>query len=118
MEEKTETQDELNERMKGLMTKSKTVLFMKGSPDAPRCGFSKRTVALLREQGVGFSHFDILTDESVRAGERLPLRCVGEPLLADLDWNRPKGTEQLAHLPTAYYQWGVCWGIRYRSGNG
>jgi hypothetical protein len=118
MEEQTETQDELNERMKGLMTKSKTVLFMKGTPDAPRCGFSRKTVALLREQGVEFSHFDILTDESVRAGGILPLRFVREPFLTYLDWNRPKGIEQLAHLPTAYYQWGVCWGIRYCSGNG
>ncbi|THG95096.1 hypothetical protein EW145_g8025 [Phellinidium pouzarii] len=41
---------------------------MKGVPDAPRCGFSRQTVALLREHGVEFSHFDILTDERVRSG--------------------------------------------------
>ena len=44
------------------------VLFMKGSPDAPRCGFSRRIVALLQDQKVSFAHFDILSDESVRAG--------------------------------------------------
>jgi len=44
------------------------VLFMKGSPDEPRCGFSKKIVALLEEQKVQFAHFDILTDESVRQG--------------------------------------------------
>ena len=44
------------------------VLFMKGVPDAPRCGFSRRIVGLLREQGVQFSSFDILQDESVRQG--------------------------------------------------
>ena len=46
----------------------KVVLFMKGNPDQPRCGFSRRIVALLRDQSVTFAHFDILTDESVRQG--------------------------------------------------
>ncbi|KAH7884883.1 glutaredoxin [Phlebopus sp. FC_14] len=63
-----ETEEELNARLRELMNQSNVVLFMKGSPDAPRCGFSKRAVALLREQKVEFSHFDILTDESVRQG--------------------------------------------------
>lgn len=44
------------------------MLFMKGSPDTPRCGFSRRIVALLREQNVAFSSFDILGDDGVRAG--------------------------------------------------
>lgn len=57
------------------MEMNKVVLFMKGAPDAPRCGFSRQTVALLREQGVPFSHFDILTDETVRNGESLRAVC-------------------------------------------
>ena len=45
------------------------MLFMKGSPDAPKCGFSKSIVALLRENGVGdFGHFDVLADQGVRQG--------------------------------------------------
>jgi len=64
----TETPEQLSERLKQLMNQSKVVLFMKGNPDAPRCGFSKRTVGILRDHGVEFSHFDILTDESVRSG--------------------------------------------------
>ena len=66
--EKHESKEELNKRLHALMQQDKVVLFMKGSPDAPRCGFSRRIVALLRDQGVQFSHFDILSDESVRAG--------------------------------------------------
>ncbi|CCL99932.1 uncharacterized protein FIBRA_01957 [Fibroporia radiculosa] len=66
--EKEETPEELNARLHGLMLKDNIVLFMKGEPDAPRCGFSRRMVALLREQGVKFSHFDILTDDKVRSG--------------------------------------------------
>ena len=66
--EKTESQEELARRLHSLMQQSKVVLFMKGVPDAPRCGFSRRIVGLLREQGVQFSSFDILQDESVRQG--------------------------------------------------
>ncbi|KAF8520513.1 glutaredoxin [Gautieria morchelliformis] len=63
-----ETDAELEARMRGLMAQDKVVLFMKGSPDAPRCGFSRQTVAILRGQGVPFAHFDILGDERVRQG--------------------------------------------------
>lgn len=41
---------------------------MKGSPDQPRCGFSRKISVLLRDKDIDFSHFDILTDESVRQG--------------------------------------------------
>ncbi|KAL0945332.1 hypothetical protein HGRIS_000830 [Hohenbuehelia grisea] len=67
-DEKAETDEELNARMHKLMEQSKVVLFMKGEPDAPRCGFSRQIVGLLRDRNVDFSHFDILTDDSVRQG--------------------------------------------------
>jgi len=66
--DKLETEEELNGRLQKLMNKSKVVLFMKGTPELPRCGFSRRTVELLRNQNIEFSHFDILKDESVRQG--------------------------------------------------
>jgi Glutaredoxin len=67
--EKLETPEELGIRMRGFMNQSNVVLFMKGSPDAPRCGFSRKMCDLLRHKKIEFSHFDILTDESVRQGE-------------------------------------------------
>jgi Grx4 family monothiol glutaredoxin len=42
--------------------------FIKGSPDAPQCGFSRSVVALLREENVVFDYFDILQDDEVRQG--------------------------------------------------
>ncbi|KAF8625144.1 hypothetical protein AX17_006922 [Amanita inopinata Kibby_2008] len=63
-----EMQEQLETRLRGLMNQSSVVLFMKGSPDAPRCGFSRKMVALLKDQDVTFTHFDILTDDSVRQG--------------------------------------------------
>jgi len=64
----SESEEELGERMRRIMQQSPVVLFMKGEPDSPRCGFSRKAVDLLREQNVAFTHFDILGDEAVRQG--------------------------------------------------
>ncbi|KIK60141.1 hypothetical protein GYMLUDRAFT_43897 [Collybiopsis luxurians FD-317 M1] len=58
----------LEDRMTRLINQSKVVLFMKGSPGAPQCGFSRRMVGLLNDQKVQFAHYDILRDENVRQG--------------------------------------------------
>jgi glutaredoxin-related protein len=50
------------------MRQDEVMLFIKGTPDVPRCGFSRKIVNLLKDQGVKFSSFDILSDESVRQG--------------------------------------------------
>lgn len=63
-----ETTEQLNVRLEGLMQQSKVVLFMKGSPQQPRCGFSRQIVGILNDNGVEYTTFDILTDESVRSG--------------------------------------------------
>eukprot|EP01063_Lacrimia_lanifica_P024113 TRINITY_DN32076_c0_g1_i1.p1 TRINITY_DN32076_c0_g1~~TRINITY_DN32076_c0_g1_i1.p1 ORF type:complete len:228 (+),score=127.62 TRINITY_DN32076_c0_g1_i1:55-684(+) len=55
-------------RMKKLINKEKVMVFIKGSPDAPRCGFSRTIVGLLNEEGLPYGHFDILTDEAIRQG--------------------------------------------------
>jgi len=68
VDEKGEAPEDLEKRMRALMNQSKVVLFMKGDPTTPRCGFSRRTVALLQDQKIEFTSFDILTDESVRQG--------------------------------------------------
>lgn len=65
----SESTEELEARCRKLMESADVVLFMKGNPDAPRCGFSQKTVTLLRQQNVQFSHFDILEDEAVRQCE-------------------------------------------------
>jgi monothiol glutaredoxin len=42
------------------------ILFMKGNPDAPACGFSARTVAILQSMGARFAAVDILPDPRIR----------------------------------------------------
>ncbi|KAK7086616.1 Glutaredoxin 3 [Halocaridina rubra] len=60
--------EDLNTRLKKLINSGKCVLFMKGSPDAPRCGFSRTTVDLLAKHETEYTTFDILSDEEVRQG--------------------------------------------------
>jgi Grx4 family monothiol glutaredoxin len=48
------------------------MLFMKGSPDAPRCGFSRRVVAALRGASIDdFGHVDILENLEAREGLKI-----------------------------------------------
>lgn len=51
-----------------LVHSAPVLLFMKGTPSDPKCGFSNKTVALLREHQIAFSSFDILSDDQVRQG--------------------------------------------------
>lgn len=44
------------------------MVFMKGSPDTPRCGFSRTLVSIFKDVNCQFGHFDILQDEDVRQG--------------------------------------------------
>ncbi|KAM9852328.1 glutaredoxin 3 [Aulostomus maculatus] len=60
--------NDLNQRLKKLINAAPCMLFMKGSPQEPRCGFSRQIVALLKDRSIRFSSFDILSDEEVRQG--------------------------------------------------
>lgn len=67
-EEQEESEAELNARLTKLVSAAPVMLFMKGTPASPQCGFSRQLVALLRENQVRFGFFDILKDNSVRQG--------------------------------------------------
>lgn len=62
------SEEELNERLKKLTSAAPVMLFMKGAPSSPQCGFSRQIVAILRENQVRFGFFDILKDDAVRQG--------------------------------------------------
>ncbi len=59
---------DLNARLQKLTTMAEVVLFMKGSPLEPKCGFSRQTVELLSGLDAEYAHFDIFKDEKVRQG--------------------------------------------------
>lgn len=62
-------EEPLNEKLEKLIKKEKVMLFMKGSPDAPQCGFSRTAVQMLKDAGCeNFGSFNILADPAVRQG--------------------------------------------------
>ncbi|CAF4821751.1 unnamed protein product [Pieris macdunnoughi] len=58
----------LEDRLKTLINKHNVMIFMKGTRDAPRCGFSKTLIGILNGTGIQYETFDILMDEEVRQG--------------------------------------------------
>ena len=54
------------ERIKAQLAGAPVVLFMKGTPDFPQCGFSAQTVAALRASGAKFSTVNIFEDPELR----------------------------------------------------
>lgn len=62
------SKDELNTRLANLVKAAPVMLFMKGTPSAPQCGFSRQLVSILRENGVKYGFFNILADDEVRQG--------------------------------------------------
>ena len=57
-----------NERISQIVNDHDVVLFMKGTPLFPQCGFSSRAVAILEHCGVDFDSVDVLQDMEVRQG--------------------------------------------------
>jgi len=56
------------ERIRQDLTANPVVLFMKGSPVFPQCGFSAQVVQILSHIGVKFKGVDVLTDPGIRQG--------------------------------------------------
>ena len=55
-------------RIAEIVTGNDVVLFMKGTPLFPQCGFSSKAVAMLEHLGVGFESVDVLQDMEIRSG--------------------------------------------------
>ncbi|MGD9388736.1 MAG: Grx4 family monothiol glutaredoxin [Gammaproteobacteria bacterium] len=58
----------INERIKQTLESHPVLLFMKGTPDFPQCGFSAQAVAALRACGTEFGSFNIFEDPEIREG--------------------------------------------------
>ena len=59
---------EIQERIRKVIEENSVMLFMKGSPDFPQCGFSGRVVQILEACGTEFSSADVLMDPELREG--------------------------------------------------
>ena len=58
----------VNERIDGIVKTNDVVLFMKGTPLFPQCGFSSKAVAILDHLGVTYESVDVLQDMEIRSG--------------------------------------------------
>jgi monothiol glutaredoxin len=56
----------IREAISEAISEHKVILFMKGTPDAPACGFSARTVAILQSLEAPFAAVDVLPDPRIR----------------------------------------------------
>lgn len=60
--------DDIHGRIDGIVKSNPVVLFMKGSPLFPQCGFSSRAVAILNHLNTEFESVDVLQDQGIRQG--------------------------------------------------
>lgn len=58
----------INERIEQLLQSAPVILFMKGIPDFPQCGFSGQAVQVLDACNTKFAHFNIFEDQDIREG--------------------------------------------------
>lgn len=57
----------VNERIEELIKDNPIILFMKGTPEVPKCGFSKKVIEILKMNNIDkYTHFNILEDEEIR----------------------------------------------------
>ena len=60
------TNEQIRDFLKQAIDENDVMLFMKGTPDQPRCGFSARTAAALNALGVRYAALDILPDPRIK----------------------------------------------------
>jgi monothiol glutaredoxin len=61
-----QTANPMRDAIQEAIDENPVILFMKGNPDAPACGFSARTVGILQSVGARFAAVDILPDPRIR----------------------------------------------------
>ena len=59
---------DINSKIRDNNSKDPVVLYMKGNPTFPQCGFSSTVVQILKHIGVNFQSYDVLQDENLREG--------------------------------------------------
>ena len=59
---------DINGKIKEFNKDNEVVLYMKGNPTFPQCGFSSTVVQILKHLGVNFQSYDVLQDEELREG--------------------------------------------------
>ncbi|CAG8902426.1 unnamed protein product [Penicillium egyptiacum] len=107
-----QSREALFARLAQLVKAASVMLFMKGTPSSPQCGFSRQLVGILRERSVKYGFFNILADEDVRQGLKeyaewptFPQLWVNGELVGGLDIVRVSShSRYLIRLLTQWYR--------------
>ena len=62
---------EIKEKIKNLINNNQVCLFMKGTPEAPQCGFSMAVSNILKHLNINFKGINVLEDEELRNGIKI-----------------------------------------------
>jgi Grx4 family monothiol glutaredoxin len=102
--------EELFKRLGELVKAAPVMLFMKGTPSEPECGFSRQLVGILRENAVKYGFFNILADDEVRQGLKefaewptFPQLWMDGELVGGLDIVSPLPLSRLPSSPCLLY---------------
>ena len=61
-------ENSVKEKIENLINESEVMLFMKGTPEMPQCGFSSRVAGVLNYMEVDYQDINVLADENIRQG--------------------------------------------------
>lgn len=105
-EDPEKKKQELFRRLGDLVKAAPVMLFMKGTPSEPKCGFSRQLVGILRDNAVKYGFFNILADDEVRQGLKefadwptFPQLWVDGELVGGLDIVRPTPSHRRENTP-------------------
>jgi Grx4 family monothiol glutaredoxin len=106
-EDPEKKKQELFRRLGDLVKAAPVMLFMKGTPSEPKCGFSRQLVGILRDNAVKYGFFNILADDEVRQGLKefadwptFPQLWVDGELVGGLDIVRSSRSYRLSPVHT------------------
>ena len=63
--------DETKNKIKNIIDEHEVMLFMKGTPSMPQCGFSAAVVGVLNHMGINFETINVLQDPEIREGIKI-----------------------------------------------
>ena len=90
-------ENSVKEKIENLINESEVMLFMKGTPEMPQCGFSAAVVGVLNHLGVNYKTSNVLQDEEIREG-----------IKEYSDWPT---------IPQLYVKKRICWRMWYNQRN-
>lgn len=71
----------LSDRLQELIEKQPVMVFIKGTPQEPQCGFSRQIITILDDRHIKYGYFNILSDDDVRQGLKTHVDWPTYPML-------------------------------------